>query len=78
MVGNYPFPLCGGRLGPALQYTVCRQILVTTPSPLCGGRLGWGEEVLTSPPPQPSPIEGEGSYSKATRMKYLPLSAQGE
>jgi hypothetical protein len=36
-----------------------------------------GESVLFSPPPEPSPIKGEGSYEQATRMKFLPLSASG-
>jgi hypothetical protein len=49
---------------------------VNTPSPP-GGRWGWGEEVLSSPPPAPSPIKGEESSAKATRMRYLPLSAVG-
>jgi hypothetical protein len=43
------------------------------PFPLGGGRLGWGEEVLSSPPPEPSPVKGEGSGSQAARMTYLPL-----
>jgi hypothetical protein len=34
-----------------------------------------GEELLSSPSPEPSPIKGEGSGSKVARMTYLPLSA---
>jgi hypothetical protein len=34
-----------------------------------------GEEGLSSPPPEPSPLKGEGSGSKVTRLTYLPLSA---
>jgi hypothetical protein len=34
-----------------------------------------GEEVLSSPPPEPSPIKGEGSGSKVTCIKCLPLPA---
>jgi hypothetical protein len=40
-----------------------------------GGRLGQAKEVLPSPPPEPSSIQGEGSCSQVTRLKYLPLSA---
>jgi hypothetical protein len=39
-------------------------------------REGWdGREVLSSPPPEPSPIKGEGSGSQVPHMTYLPLSA---
>jgi hypothetical protein len=34
-----------------------------------------GEEVLSSPPPEPSPVKGEGGGSQVPHMTYLPLSA---
>jgi hypothetical protein len=58
------------------------------PSPLMGEGLGGGEDSPSSPhphlpPPRGEgvltspcqPIQGEGSGSKAVRMKYLPLAA---
>jgi hypothetical protein len=32
-------------------------------------------KVLSSPPPEPSPVKGEENCAKVTRMKSLPLSA---
>jgi hypothetical protein len=45
--------------------------------PLAGEGGDGGEEVPSSPPPEPSPIKGEGSGSKVPRMTDLPLSVSG-
>jgi hypothetical protein len=44
------------------------------PSPLVG-KVGIGEPGLSSPPPEPSPVKGEGSGSQVPHMTDLPLSA---
>jgi hypothetical protein len=75
MVGNYPFPLCGGRLGPALQYTVCRQILVPTPTlpHRGGGKLFEGDTHEISTPISPrgvskkrAPARSHNSHKMST------------
>jgi hypothetical protein len=43
--------------------------------PLAGESRDGGEELRSSPPPAPSPIEGEGRCLRAIGMKYLSLSA---
>jgi hypothetical protein len=67
--------------GPSMTYIVLppwradKERSIPLP-PLAGEGGDGGEEGLSSPPPDPSPIKGEGSGSQVPHMTYLPLSAR--
>jgi hypothetical protein len=63
--------LFGEEVIPALAWETAGSI----PFPPVRGKVGMGGRSARPTPPELSPIEGEGHCEKATRIKYLPLSA---